>query len=403
MKYRKLTSIYYEDKSIYQKKYTSRINGEETVILPLDINGNRAFYVNNSQVSVMLDNINMLSNDINMLAVRLPQIAINFLQDKFLTEEINTTYTMEGVHSSKKEISEALKSDNKQVRFYNMAKKYKKMLEDTQIDLSSPDKLRKLYDEIIIDEIDLNDYPDGKLFRENDVYVQDSSPDGKTRHTGIKPPEENIILALEKALSVMNNSDMPYLVKIAILHYYIGYIHPFYDGNGRLDRYISSCLIARYVNPYVSIRISNTIKSQKNRYDNLFDDCNNKINKGDITPFVIGFVDIVQKTAGEILKIITDLGNKLWMMRHKTINNPIFKEKYDLKNIDEALINLFIQNNLFAANGLLEKEIIEIMKGWNHKEGSIKKSLKKLLETDLPIEKQKQGRYKIYSLNTDKL
>lgn len=403
MKYRKLTSIYYENKSIYDEKYTNRINGEETVILPLDINGNRAFYVHNSQVAVMLDNINMLVSDINILARALPNIAIRFLQDKFLIEEINTTYTMEGVHSSKREVSEALKSDNKQVRFYNMVMKYKKMFENVQIDLSSPEKLRKLYDEIIIDEIDTSDYPDGELFRKNDVYVQDNRPDGRTKHTGVKPPEENITLALEKALSVLNSADMPYLVKIAILHYYIGYIHPFYDGNGRLDRYISSCLIARYVNPYVSMRISNTIKSQKNRYDNLFDECNNKISKGDLTPFVIGFVDIVQKTAGEILVILTELESKLSTMRSKTIDNDDFVKKYDLKKIDEDLINLFIQNDLFAEAGLLQKEILEIMKGWNYKEGSVKSSLKKLLSSDLPIKQRQQGKYKIYIFDTDEL
>ncbi len=30
------------------------------------------------------------------------------------------------------------------------------------------------------------------------------------------------------------------LVSIAVFHYLFGYVHPFYDGNGRMARYLSS-------------------------------------------------------------------------------------------------------------------------------------------------------------------
>lgn len=404
MKYKKLKSIYYEDKNKYKEKYELRINGDETVLLPLDVNDKRAFYVHNSQVAVMLDRISMLSRDINEIVWKLPRIAVNFLKESFLIDEIMTTYTMEGVHSSRREVFEALKTEDKSVRFFNLAKKYSKMLENMELDLKEPKKLRELYDEIIIDEIEEKNYPDGKFFRNGKVFVQGKTADGKVKHEGVRPPEDNIILALEKALSVMNMDDMPSLVKIAILHYYLGYIHPFYDGNGRMDRYISSCLIARYVNPLMAIRISNTIKAQKNRYDKLFDECNSKINCGDLTPFVIGFVDMVQDTAKNILENLTNLESSLSMVQIKTLSNEEFVKKYDMKEIDKVLFYVLIQNDLFSENGLTKAEIVGILNGnGNYNKSAVERSLKKLLNTDLPIACERVSRHKVYNLVTSKL
>lgn len=47
-----------------------------------------------------------------------------------------------------------------------------------------------------------------------------------------------------KALCVLDREDIPLIIRTAILHFYTGYIHPFYDGNGRFDRFVSAYLLA---------------------------------------------------------------------------------------------------------------------------------------------------------------
>lgn len=69
--------------------------------------------------------------------------------------------------------------------------------------------------------------PDGILFRKENVNVVSST---KIIHQGVYP-ESKIIKDIDDTLSILNNPDLPYLVRVALFHYFLGYIHPFYDGN----------------------------------------------------------------------------------------------------------------------------------------------------------------------------
>lgn len=99
-----------------------------------------------------------------------------------------------------------------------------------------------IYDEITSDGIEKSDYPDGKYYKKNITYI---FKDTKEIHCGINQgdkTEELIIEKMNDLFSFMNKSNdrINKLIKIAISHYYFGYIHPFYDGNGRTVRFISS-------------------------------------------------------------------------------------------------------------------------------------------------------------------
>ncbi|WP_366520018.1 Fic family protein [Paenibacillus xylanexedens] len=61
-----------------------------------------------------------------------------------------------------------------------------------------------------------------------------------------KRPEKDIVVAMGKLLNFMNNhEDIPLMIRVAISHYFYGYVHPFYDGNGRSSRFISSLISNR--------------------------------------------------------------------------------------------------------------------------------------------------------------
>ncbi|WP_318259784.1 Fic family protein [Ruminococcus sp. YRD2003] len=64
-------------------------------------------------------------------------------------------------------------------------------------------------------------------------------------------PESKIIDTMNKSLDVFNNNDIDIFMRIAVFHYLFGYIHPFYDGNGRTSRFISSYLLSRQLNPLI--------------------------------------------------------------------------------------------------------------------------------------------------------
>ena len=57
------------------------------------------------------------------------------------------------------------------------------------------------------------------------------------------------------------------------------FIH-FYDGNGRLGRFILSCGIAENLETLLAYRISGTIKENIGKYYRAFDICNDKEKQG---------------------------------------------------------------------------------------------------------------------------
>ena len=100
----------------------------------------------------------------------------------------------------------------------------------------------------------------------------------KEIHRGIYP-ESKIIECMEQALKVLNANEMDELFKVAVFHYLFGYIHPFYDGNGRTSRFISSYLLSKEFEPTIAYRLSYTIKENIKEYYQAFKICNDRHNK----------------------------------------------------------------------------------------------------------------------------
>ena len=100
-------------------------------------------------------------------------------------------------------------------------------------------------------------------------------------------PESSIIQEIDQALMILNNDDIQLPIRVAIFHYYFGYIHPFYDGNGRTNRFISTAYLAKHFHPLIALRLSAVIKNNKKQYYDAFKMTTAEINGGDITNFCL--------------------------------------------------------------------------------------------------------------------
>ena len=109
---------------------------------------------------------------------------------------------------------------------------------------------------------------------------------------------------MNQALSLLNDEDIDVLIRSAIFHFIFGYIHPFYNGNGRMARFISSYKMSEVLNIAVCLKISYIIKERRTQYLRMFKNAEDKRNCGEITSFVIGFLELIREACYEVLNDI---------------------------------------------------------------------------------------------------
>lgn len=395
MQYQKLLKLSYVDEKTYKNAYNSRINNECTTFLNFDIAGNKAFYLTNQEILLLITKIMNVDKALNDKASRLPKVALNQFTKQALIDEIKQTNDIENVYSTKKEIKETfskLKSGKNEGRFKGLLNKYMKFQENETIKLETCDDIRKLYDDIVLEEVkdsDNENMPDGVIFRKGQVSVY--SDTGKEIHHGVYP-EDKIINSMSNALMILNDDNINNLVSAAIFHYLFAYIHPFYDGNGRTDRFISSYVISKNLNHLVAYKFSYIIKKHQSQYYKMFSETNNPRNKGDITPFIIQFLELILEEEKEL---VDDLDKRL--MNLKFFENKMKKLSLPLTN--QKIMYVLIQNALFADEGLSVTQLSKIVK---KSYSTVKRAIDELDEMNL-IRKAVSGKSNLYEIDLNVL
>lgn len=398
MKYRELKSLFYKDNTEYIQEYQRRFQSDEAVKLSFFIGDKQAFFLQNAEVMTLAYEIAKLDKEIESISYALPGVALKQYSRKCLIDEIVLTNRIEGVHSSRKEIGEVLdvlenqaRSRGQQIRFFGLVNKYLKLTSPEEITLTSCQDVRDLYDEVILDEVifeDASNRPDGVLFRKNSVSVH--SETDKVIHTGLMP-ESRIMEAMEQALSFLNDGSVYGLFRSCLFHYMIEYIHPFYDGNGRLGRLIFSYGISKELCPLVAFRISETIKENVNEYYKAFKVCNDHRNLGDLTPFLLMQLNMVRRAMAELKNSLVER-QQTWNKYEAYIGEKDYKK--DLRR----LYSFLIQAALFSEMGISMRELEANM-------ACSKYTLNKLL-TELAPEMtviKKKGNCRYYSVDLEKL
>ncbi len=139
---------------------------------------------------------------------------------------------------------------------------------------------------------------EGNMYRHDTVYVVSDH----VEHSGL---DHKKVPDFMKALIAFVNveDDINDLIKAAIIHFYIAFVHPYFDGNGRMARLIHLWfLIQKGYQSALFIPFSSQIeKSRKAYYDAYTTIEENKKLSGkiDVTPFVLYFINNVYNKMNE--------------------------------------------------------------------------------------------------------
>lgn len=401
MRYTELSKLYYGDKTLYRKEYEARFHSPDAVKLDFTIKANQAFFVPNQDLSNLIIQILRTDKKIDRLSQNLPPVAIDQFTRRCLIDEIVVTNKIEGVYSTRKEIATVLeelsvrsaKMRKERRRFFGLVAKYLRLQTGDFSEIRTCQDIRELYNEIVLPEVleeDPSDMPDGEIFRKESTSVNTITE--KEIHRGVYP-ESAIIREMEKAIAFLNDERIEKLYRIAGFHYLLEYIHPFYDGNGRLGRFLVSSMLAQELNPLIAYRISNTITENGQDYYAAFRICNDPHNLGDITPFLLMMLTMIQKsitqleTALQKRKALLDLYDKILQQLHFGGDRT------------HEICYVLIQASLFSEHGISTKELQSCMK---NSYSTIRKELDLIHEAGFLV-KKKFGKENCYSLDLSKM
>lgn len=358
MEYISLYKKFYTSKDEGKKAYEDIFNSPSTIKFNISNNGYPFFVSINNEILCLIENIHTLNSQIIKMVYgnhRIPGVVIKWIGRHILVEEIRMSNEIEGVSSTRKEIKELIDVETPKhyKRFYGLVSKYGQLTNNNFFEIKDPIDVRKLYDSSMLKDIEKENpenIPDGQIFRKDTVEVDSS---GKAIHYGLNP-EANIIQTMKEALDILNNEKISLLVRVAIFHYLFGYIHPFYDGNGRISRFISSSYLKKELDVLCALQLSVSCKMNQKQYYESFKVTNDIRNKSDLTYFVISFLEIILSGLITLKDSIEEKINHYFyymkkINRLKTVNNKC-----------KALLTVLLQSTLFETDNLTVDDLVQI-------------------------------------------
>lgn len=275
-----------------------------------------------------------------------------------ISEELFTSNEIEGVRSTRKETQEAVNkameeyrtSDGRSARFLEFAKLYLNLAHGNTTLPSTLAEIRNIYDNIVVNEIDESDKPDGTLFRASAMEIQGAH--GEAIHSGVQG-ENAINLMLMHMMDLTQNPQFPSLQSAIVSHFLFEYTHPFYDGNGRTGRYLLALYLKQSLSLPTVLSLSHIIATRKNAYYKAFTIAEDPLNRGELTFFVETILQFISEAQEEIIEQLSIKVAQLH--KAETLCNQLTQEKSLSKHASNLLF-MTVQEALFdsAASVSLE-------------------------------------------------
>ena len=335
---------------IAEEEYSLRIDNPVTYRSGIVFDAHEIFAMCVTDLVTYMNDIVYAEKAVEKAWDELPRFAQREYLMQLIAKEVQNTNIIEGVHSTRKELSKALDAaseQNKHTRFSEFTKLFLELVDSNECDTSIPQTLqdiRKIYDSIMQGELESGDIPDGEIFRKKKVSIRDGA--NNVVHDG-DATEAEIQDHLSQMLSLMNSAEVPTLIKACMCHYAFESVHPFYDGNGRTGRFLFALQLHEQLSMPTILSLSSVIYAEKSGYYAAFSKSQELFNCNDLTMFCCTMLQYIKKAQNEVLNnIILQLKQIIYCM-DKLLE---FSKKTAISKVQYEVMTILLQNKLFSYN-----------------------------------------------------
>ena len=367
---------------IAEEEYRSRIDNPATYRSGIVFDNHEIFAMCVTDLVTHIDDIANTEKAVEKAWSMLPRFAQREYLMQLIAKEVQNTNIIEGVHSTRKELSKALDAaseQNKHTRFSEFTKLFleladskeksdaefvsesvadfniksdiksnvKSVADSDEYGTSIPQTLqdiRKIYDSIMQGELEEKDIPDGEIFRSGKVSIRDGA--NNVVHDG-DATEVEIQNHLMQMLSFMNISKVPTLIKACMCHYAFESAHPFYDGNGRTGRFLLALQLHEQISMPTILSLSSIIYAEKSGYYAAFSKAQELFNCNDLTMFCCAMLEYIVKAQTEVLENINLQLEQIIYCMDKLRE---FSKKTAISKVQYEVMTILLQNKLFSYN-----------------------------------------------------
>ncbi|QJC22048.1 Fic family protein [Arcanobacterium buesumense] len=346
-----LRKLSYQTPGTDEREFRRRIDSPSCVTLSFPIGDFSMFYVVTASMTLKVEAISQMANEIQKNMNLLPSIVMNRYVRLLIADETVATNDIEGIYSTRKEALAAYDAnENANIRLSSLVHLLASLADNPEkLALRTPADIRTIYDEVTEGEVDKADAPDGKLFRAQPVQVIAASQ--KVIHTGFQP-EQKIMAGLETMLQELADPSASHVISAIIAHLMFEIVHPFYDGNGRTGRFILARKLAELGWPLTALSVSARINQNKNSYYKQFIEVEHPLNRGEVTHFVVFFLDLICDAQRDIL-------NQLEVALKSLLTVQRRLDTFDADNDCSTILWILAQAELFSGGTAMERRELE--------------------------------------------
>lgn len=224
-----------------------------------------------------------------------PQNSAQLYGAQAMEREILSTFTIEQIDTSRSSVRRILSgyapTNEREQRIYGM-KRGLEFIADPSNKINE-ETIYQLYQMVIGAFLPKEDQLlPGQRYRHDHVYIVGD----KLEHTGL--PWNKLAGYMEQLVAfIQQDSSINDLWKAALIHFYLAYLHPYFDGNGRMARLLHLWyLVQQGYSSALFVPLSEYIEHSRKKYYDAFSlvEQNARISGVlDVTPFLLYFTEEV--------------------------------------------------------------------------------------------------------------